>query len=173
MAFSNGVSSAPGIFQCIIDNLLRDNPHVCAYQDEILITDKSKEEHIETLHKVLERLANCVQIQERGRLIFRGSVEYLRFRVDHQGLHLIDTKTKAIQNAPPPKNVSELKSFLGMVSHLNRFFYNCATLLSPLHGLLNKHQRWTWNLKEQQSFNGIKTALSSIEVIIHYDPKNH
>ncbi len=58
-----------------------------------------------------------------------------------------------------------------MVNHLNRFVNNSATLLSPLHRLLKKNQRWTWSTKEQQSFNAIKRALSSTEVLFHYDPR--
>ncbi len=42
------------------------------------------------------------------------SVVYLGYKVDHQGLHIIETTTNAIQNAPTPKNVPELKSFPGV-----------------------------------------------------------
>ncbi len=37
-----GVSSAPGIFQSLINKIVKEIPHVCAYLDDILITGKSK-----------------------------------------------------------------------------------------------------------------------------------
>ncbi len=92
------------------------------------------------------------------------SVVYLRFKVDHQGLHIIETTTNAIQNAPPQKNVSELKSFLGMVNHCNHFATKCATLWC--------HQWWTWSTKGQHSVKAIKAALSSAKGLIHYDQQN-
>jgi len=42
---------------------------------------------------------------------------YLGLRVDGDGLHLVQEKINAIKNAPPPKDVSELRSFLGMVQY--------------------------------------------------------
>ncbi len=134
---SFGVSSAPGIFQCIIDNPVKDIPHVCAYLDDILITGRSEEEHLEILQRVLARLAKSgFKLKKEKCKFLADSVEFLGFKIDYQGLHTIEAKTEAIQNAPPPKNVPELKSFPGMVNHLSLFVRNCATLLNPLHQLL-------------------------------------
>ncbi len=144
-----GVSSVPGTFQCIIDNLIKDIPHVCAYQDDILTTGRSEEEHLDILRRVLRRLAKSgFKLKKEKCKFLADFVEYLGFKVDYQGLHIIEAKTKAIQNAPPPKNVSELKSFLGMVNHLSHFVRNCAALLTPLHQLLKKNHRWIWSTKE-------------------------
>ncbi len=51
-----GVSSAPGIFQRIMEDLLRDIPHVIVYLDDILITGVTEAEHAANLEKVLNRL---------------------------------------------------------------------------------------------------------------------
>ena len=51
-----GVSSAPAIFQRIMDNLLQGIPQVCVYLDDILVTGKSTEEHLKNLEEVLSRL---------------------------------------------------------------------------------------------------------------------
>ncbi len=51
-----GVSSAPGIFQCIIDDLVKDMPHAGAYLDGILIIGTSPEAHITTLGVLFGRL---------------------------------------------------------------------------------------------------------------------
>ena len=54
-----GVSSAPAIFQRIMDNLLQGIPQVCVYLDDILVTGKSTEEHLKNLEEVLSRLRNA------------------------------------------------------------------------------------------------------------------
>ncbi len=45
------------------------------------------------------------------------TVDYLGFRVDCQGLWPIPTKLAAITEAPEPKNVQELRAFLGLVNY--------------------------------------------------------
>ena len=51
-----GVSSTLGIFQCIMEDLLKDIPRVVVYLENILISGKSKGEHLATLEEVLQRL---------------------------------------------------------------------------------------------------------------------
>ena len=63
---------------------------------------------------------------------------YLGLQVDGDRLHLVQEKIDAIKNAPPPKDVSELRSFLGMVQYYSCFLPGLATTLGPLHQLLKK-----------------------------------
>lgn len=51
-----GVSSAPGIFQRVMESVLQGIPQVAVYLDDILITGSSEQEHLATLAKVLSRL---------------------------------------------------------------------------------------------------------------------
>lgn len=47
------ISSAPGIFQRILEGLLQGIPKVVVYLDDILVTGVSEEDHLLTLQKVL------------------------------------------------------------------------------------------------------------------------
>ncbi|XP_064469661.1 uncharacterized protein K02A2.6-like [Ornithodoros turicata] len=51
-----GVASAPAIFQKIMDGILKGLPGVICYLDDILITERTEEEHLQNLEKVLKRL---------------------------------------------------------------------------------------------------------------------
>ena len=107
-----GVSSAPGIFQRIMENFLKDIPGVLVYLDDILISGKSESEHLATLEEVLQRLAGAGLHLKREKWTFLvPSVTYLRYRIDSQGLHPVPEKVRAIQNAPEPHNQSSLKSY--------------------------------------------------------------
>ena len=46
------------------------------------------------------------------------SVVHLGHRIDEQGLHPISEKVKALQQAATPTNVSELKSYLGLLTYI-------------------------------------------------------
>ena len=51
-----GISCAPGIFQRVMDSLLKGIPGVVVYLDDILVTGPSEEEHLSSLKQVLTRL---------------------------------------------------------------------------------------------------------------------
>ena len=48
-----GVSSAPGIFQRAMDDLLQGMGHIGGYMDDILVTGESEQEHLQNLDSVL------------------------------------------------------------------------------------------------------------------------
>ena len=54
-----GISSAPAIFQCCMENLLRGCKGVSVYLDDILITGSNASEHLRNLDQVLEKLASA------------------------------------------------------------------------------------------------------------------
>ena len=59
-----GVSASPGIFQRTIENVLQGIPHVCVYLDDLLITGKSEEQHLETLELVLQIKSNQIKSKD-------------------------------------------------------------------------------------------------------------
>ena len=70
-----GVSSAPGIFQRVMDTILKDIPHVIVYLDDILITGASQQEHLQILERVLSRLKEVgLRLNSRKCLFLQPSV---------------------------------------------------------------------------------------------------
>ena len=139
-----GVSSAPGIFQRAIDDLVKGIPHVAAYMDDILLTGETQEQHLQNLTAVLERLKTAgVRLKKPSLkcLFMAKEVEYLGHKVNELGIHPTADAIKAIQEAPQPHNVTELKSFLGLLSYYSKFLPNMSTTLSPLYALLQKKRR--------------------------------
>lgn len=56
--------------------------------------------------------------------------------IDEYGVHPVEEKVQAIKDAPPPSNVSELKSYLGLITYYSKFLPNKSDVLAPLHTLL-------------------------------------
>ena len=75
-----------------------------------------------------------------------------------------------VQKAPPPQNVQELRSFLGLVHYYGKFLPDFSTLLQPLNGLLKEDHQWVWSPKCTEAFQAAKELLSSAPVLAHYDP---
>ena len=98
------------------------------------------------------------------------SVEYLGHQIDADGLHTTTAKVEAVVQAPPPKNVQELRSFLRLLNYYGKFLLNLATVLHPLNSLLQKGKNWSWTEDCQRAFETAKTELVSSRVLAHYDP---
>ena len=112
---SFGVKSAPGIYQCCMDNFFMRELHVASYQDNILITRSSDAEHLDTLHRVLKKLlASGLQVRLDKCKFMARSVTYLGYWIDLEGLHPTEDQIRAIRDAPAPHNVMEQKDFLGL-----------------------------------------------------------
>ena len=76
---------------------------------------------------------------------------------------------KAVQEAPTPTNVTELKAYLGLLNFYGKFLTNLSAELEPLYQLLRKNQRWKWNTEQIRAFERSKTLLQSATVLVHYD----
>ena len=56
--------------------------------------------------------------------------------IDAEGLHSTKEKLKAIVEAPAPKNIQELRSFLDLINYYGKFIPNATSILAPLNVLL-------------------------------------
>ncbi|XP_014675604.1 PREDICTED: uncharacterized protein LOC106815629 [Priapulus caudatus] len=166
-----GVSSAPAIFQRIMDQLVGDTPFVVARLDDILISGRDDEEHLRNLEEVLRRLAEVGLRLNRAKCIFMADeVIYLGYKISADGLHTVAEKVKAIAMAPQPKNVKELRSYLGCLNYYAKFMPNLSTELEPLHRLLKQDNRFVWGNEQDVAFRRSKELLQSASVLVHYDP---
>ena len=98
------------------------------------------------------------------------SVAYLGHRIDAQGLHPLPEKVEAIKEAPTPRNVTELKSYLGLLSYYGKFLPNLSSCLAPLYRLLGKNTPWRWSTSQANAFQESKNLLSSAQLLAHFDP---
>ena len=89
--------------------------------------------------------------------------------IDGNGLHPTDEKLKAVQDAPRPKDVTALKSFLGLLMFYSRFLPNHSTILAPLNRLLKKDVKWAWTKTEEQAFFNAKKLLLESQTLVHYN----
>ena len=99
----------------------------------------------------------------------KDEVIYLGNRKSKDGVSPAAEKVEAIEAAPIPRNVTELKSFLGILNYYHRYIPAAATLLEPLHSLLRKEVTWLWGKKQDIAFRRIK-KLCDKNVLIHCDP---
>lgn len=99
------------------------------------------------------------------------SVDWVGHRIDAEGVHPIQDKVEAVENVPEPTNVSELRSFLGLVNYYGKYLANLSSVLEPLNLLLRKDSPWSWGKRQKMAFQDVKTQLLASHVLVHFDPK--
>ena len=167
-----GISSVPGIFQRNMENLLQNIPYVIVRVDDILVSGANDGDHLKNLEEVFKRLAKARMRLKKGKCVFmEPQVNYPGHRVSKEGIQPMEDKVEAITNAPPPRNVLELKSYPGMINYYPKFLPNLSSVLAPLHRLLNSTTHWHWGKDQQQAFEQFKSFLKSSRLLVHYDDK--
>lgn len=164
-------ASAPSVFQKTMHTILQGMDGIICYLDDILISGKTEAEHLDNLHKVLQKFKEHGIKAKKSKCTFmKTSVQYLGHVIDADGLHPTDATLKAIVDAPTPRDVSELHSFLGLLNYYGRFIPNLATLIHPLNKLLCCDVTWKWSKACQEAFKSAKEKIISPSVPVHYDP---
>ncbi|XP_064468972.1 uncharacterized protein K02A2.6-like [Ornithodoros turicata] len=167
-----GIASAPAVFQRTMEQVIAGIPSVACYLDDIIVTGRNDKEHLETLEQVLSRLREFGFTLKREKCAFlQRQVEYLGHVVTAEGFRPSPKKVSAILNMPPPTQVSELRSFLGLVQHYGKYLPSLSDICAPLNSLLKKSTSWQWSASCVDAFETIKRKLASAEVLTHYDPR--
>jgi len=137
-----GIASASGILQREMENVLRNIEGTVAFYDDI-ISGKSEKEVCSRLKEVLTKLRSVgFTVKKEKCKLFKYSVTFLGYKIDKDGLHVPETRIKAITAALIPCNVSQLKAFLGLVTYYGKFIKNMSTIPNPLYKLLKNNTEW-------------------------------
>ena len=166
-----GISSSPGIFQEVMDSTFQSVPNVAVYFDNLYITGKDDDEHLDTLNKVLSSIKEKgLKINKNKCQFMLSEIKFLGYRLNKRGLQPQPEKVNAIKLAPQPENVSQLRAYLGLVNYYSKFVPNLSQTLSPLNKLLKKNEKWAWGQEQDKAFQKSKDIISSDNLIIHFDP---
>jgi len=165
-----GVSSAVSGFQAIMEKILQ-GLSVCIYLDDLVITGKDDEEHLNNLVLVFQRLEMYgIKLKKSKCHFMMDRIEYLGLWIDAEGVHPTDEKIEAVTRLSAPRNLDELRSFYGMIGYYRKFLPNLATVARPLSQLLSPKQKWNWTDECTKAFELVKEQLVSCELLVHYDP---
>ena len=165
-----GLSGAPGSFQRLMNNVCGDLPFVTTYLDDLLVHSMSKEEHLQHLHVMFQKMS-------AAGLTFRGSkchiglsqVTYLGHVFSAAGMGPDPHKVSAVRDWMTPTDQASLRSFLGLASYYRRYIPCFANLAAPLYHLTNKGVTFDWNSTCQSAFNNLKDALIQAPILKYPD----
>jgi hypothetical protein len=144
---------------------------VIVYLDDILVYSRTKKKHLEHLDQVLQLLRKNKLFGKLKKCdFFKSEVEFLGHLVSDQGLAVDPHKIDTIRDWPQPKNIHELRSFLGLASYYRRFVPGFSKVAAALTSLLHKDQPYLWKEEQESAFQQLKNLLMSTPVLCLPDP---
>ena len=166
-----GITSAPEHFQRRMSALLEGIEGVVCMMDDVLVHGKDQDQHNDRLLKVLQHLETAGLTLNKEMCKFsQRQVKFLGQMVDRMGVHPDPAKVKAIQEVPIPKNVGDVRRFLGMVNQMGKFSPNLAEKTKPLRELLKEDNAWLWGPPQREAFEEVKKVMTTAPVLALFDP---
>ena len=144
--------------------------NVRVYLDDIPMFSKSREEHTETLRRVIQILIDHRLFAKAKKCEFYlPEIDLLGVKVSAQGFRMEEKKVMEVQEWRPPRNVRGVREFLGFINFYRQFIKDFAKIARPLHDLTKKDQGWAWTDKEETAFTTLKKLVTSELVLRHAD----
>ena len=170
-----GLSNAPAAFQRLMNVVLAPaikDGYALVYLDDVVVYSDTYVRHIVHLDSVLKLLQSYGLKLKPGKCEFvKKEVIYLGHIISADGVRPNPAKIKDVLNYPAPKNVKQLRTFLGLAGYYRRFIRNYAQIAHPLTDLTKKNVDWTWGDSESNAFNVLKEKLTSSPILEYPDLK--
>ena len=167
-----GLKNAPFSYQRIMQVLLRGISYkfCLCFIDDVIIFSKNYEDHIEHLAEVFRRFKEAnIKLKPSKCAFAKAEEKYLGHIMAKDGIKTDPDKLKVMTNFPVPKNVKDIRIFLGLTGFYRRFLDCYSKLTAPLTKLLGKEIPYIWTEQCQQSFQTLKRCLTTPKVLISPD----
>ena len=118
---------------------------VVVFIDDILVYSKDAQEHEQHMRIVIETLRDKKLYAKLNKCDFwLKEVSFLGHIVSVEGIRVDLIKIEAVVNWKPPRNVTEVRNFLGLAGYYRRFVKGFFAIASPLTKLLRKGVKFEW-----------------------------
>jgi hypothetical protein len=168
-----GLSNAPVVFMCLMNGVFREylDKFVIVFLDEILIYSKLEEEYEHHLRMVLQVLREHQLYAKLNKCSFyQKQIHYLEHIISKDGIEVDLEKVESIREWSTPKNVTEVRSFMGLASYYRRFIGGFLKIAHPITSLLRKGMKFQWTSNCERSFQHLKQLLTSSPILRIVDP---
>ncbi|WVZ74548.1 LOW QUALITY PROTEIN: hypothetical protein U9M48_022716, partial [Paspalum notatum var. saurae] len=170
---SFGLTNAPAYFMYLMNKVFMEylDKFVVVFIDDILVFSINEEEHEKHLRMVLQKLRENQLYAKLSKCEFwLFEVSFLGHIISKGGISVDPSKIKAVQDWVAPRNVSEIRGFLGLAGYYRRFVKNFSKIARPLGKLLSKGATFEWTNKCRLGFEELKKRLTTAPILIMPDP---
>jgi hypothetical protein len=169
---SFGLTNALAYFMYLMNKVFMEylDKFVVVFIDDILVYSKNKEEHMDHLHMVLQKLQEHQLYVKLSKCEFwLKQVSFMGHIISEGGISVDPSKIQDILSWEAPKSVSEIHSFLGLAGYYRRFIEGFSKRTKTMTELLGKDKKFEWTAKCESSFQELKQRLTIAPVLIMPD----
>lgn len=156
-----------------VDHILgeEDLNQICCYIDDVLVATDNVQKHLEQLERVLKRFLEAGMTLKFNKSSFlQREVTFLGHILSGQGIRPEENKISGIKNFPRPRNLKQLRGFLGLGQYYAKFCPEYATHTVPLLELLRGNpKKWYWTERQEKAFLKVKEAFSEKVTLTYPD----
>lgn len=158
-------------FQSRMRGLFRDMEAVKVYVDDLIIIGKETfNDHIKEVDEVLRRMKQQgLKVNKAKSKWCRTEVDYLGFTLTRTGIRPQVKKVRALLQMGRPRNVRQVRQFVGMINFYRRLWHRRAHILAPITELTKKAVKFKWNDKCQHAFTAIKQIIAKSTLLAYPD----
>lgn len=170
-----GLANCPAVFQRTVNKMLGKSREKCAiaYMDDLLISGKDFDECFNKLEQTFVLLKEAgLTLNINKCRFFDTVISYLGFEISTEGVRPGKAKIDAVTCFPEPKNVHEVRQFMGLASYFRKFIENFATIARPLTDLTKQCNSWKWEQQQREAFLALKEKLTQRPILAIYNPEN-
>ena len=165
-----GITSASEVFHKTVQQIFDDIDGVKVYIDDLVIWGESKEQHDERLFQVLDRAKQVNLTLNLNKCEFRvRKITYLGEVLSEDGVQPDPEKIRAITEMPRPCTKKDVQRLLGMANYVSKFIPHLANRTIAIRSLIEKKSEWSWKPEHEAEFKDIQSALTSSQILKHYD----
>ena len=183
LVMPQGLKNAPATFNRMVSHILRPfRDFAPSYFDDVFIHSKAQdgktdlENHKMHLRAVLTAMRKNKLYANLKKCIFAvPEIPVLGCIVGKHGVRPDPEKVKVIAEWPVPRNVKQLRQFLGLANYLHKYSRNYAAIVRPLTQLLRDDIVWKWLPEQQTAFDHVKRNLQEAPILAlpDYDKPFH
>ena len=148
--------------------------YVAAYFDDLAIYNDTAEEHLQSIKKVLDRLASYeLRLNLTTCQWMKQEVQFLGHEISSEGIRPLTSKINEIVSISVPSGVDQLRAFLGLCAYYRKFVPNFSDIAAPLYDLLKKNKSFIWSDDCEAAFAKLKQSLSEPSMLAFPDSRSH
>lgn len=166
-----GICNGPPVFQRAIAKAVQHLKYLLVYIDDILIPFSSIEEGLCYLEETIQALSSAgFTINLEKCKFFVDNIEYLGRNISQEGVRPSKSKIAALVDSPIPKNIKQVRQFMGLASYFRKFVPCFAARTACITKLLKNNQKWEWGYEQDAARKYVIKHLSSQPLLTIFDP---